>query len=137
QQNLIIDNAGTITPVTEQLMSLKLLAASIQETLQRYAIVLTVLEHDQVIEKAQLEMRSQLIAERLSSLNGVSAPEFFDKKVFAIFIEKLQTLNYLSAAGTAKADKISALANTVRSLTTLEVKQTITDVMLSQQTNEA
>lgn len=137
QQNLIIDNAGTITPVAEQLMSLKLLAASIQETLQRYAIVLTVLENDQVIEKAQLEMRSQLIAERLSSLNGVSAPEFFDKKVFAIFIDKLQTLNYLSTAGTAKADKISELANTVRSLTTLEVRQTITDVMLSQQANEA
>ncbi|QUM74932.1 glycerol-3-phosphate 1-O-acyltransferase PlsB [Moritella sp. 24] len=137
QQGLIENNNDVITPVAERLMSLKLLAASIQETLQRYSIVLTVLEHDQVIEKKKLEDRSQLIAERLSSLNGVSAPEFFDKKVFAIFIEKLQELDYLSDTGTAKADKIAKLSNTVRSLTTLEVKQTISDVMLSQQTNDA
>ncbi|MBL1416971.1 MAG: glycerol-3-phosphate 1-O-acyltransferase PlsB [Moritella sp.] len=136
QQGLIRNQEGVITPVTERLMSIKLLAASIQETLQRYAIVLTVLEHDQVIERTKLEDRSQLIAERLSSLNGVSAPEFFDKKVFAIFINKLQELHYLSDTGTVKADKISSLANVVRGLTTLEVKQTISDVMLSQQSSE-
>ena len=135
QQGLITNYDDVITPVNECLMSLKLLAASIQETLQRYAIVLTVLEHNQVIEKSELEDRSQLIAERLASLNGVSAPEFFDKKVLAIFINKLQELDYLSDIGTAKADKISPLANIVRGLTTLEVKQTISDVMLSQQSN--
>ncbi|MFT7681452.1 MAG: glycerol-3-phosphate O-acyltransferase [Moritella dasanensis] len=135
-QGLISNDNDVIAPVNERLMSLKLLAASIQETLQRYAIVLTVLEHDQVIERADLEDRSQLIAERLSSLNGVSAPEFFDKKVLAIFIDKLQALRYLSDVGTAKADKIGLLANTVRSLTTLEVKQTISDVMLSQQSSD-
>jgi len=136
EQGIINNFDDVITPVNERLMSLKLLAASIQETLQRYAIVLTVLEHDQVIERTKLEDRSQLIAERLSSLNGVSAPEFFDKKVFAIFINKLQELHYLSDAGTVKADKISPLANVVRGLTTLEVKQTISDVMLSQQSTD-
>ncbi len=133
QQELVIEQGGKLLPNPTQLMSLKLLAASIQETLQRYAIVLSVLEHDQVIEKEQLEIRSQLIAERLSSLNGVSAPEFFDKKVFAIFINKLHEFNYLSSAGTARADNISKLGKTVRALTTLEVRQTITDVMHSQQ----
>ena len=136
QQGLISTNDGIIKPVSEQLMALKLLAASIQETLQRYAIVLTVLEHDQVIEKSELEDRSQLIAERLASLNGVSAPEFFDKKVFAIFIETLQEREYLSASGTARADNIAQLAGVVRGLTTLEVKQTIADVMLSQQAQQ-
>lgn len=133
QQGLIVNNAGFISSVPETLMSLKLLAANIQETLQRYAIVLTVLENDQTIDKADLELRSQLIAERLASLNGVSAPEFFDKKVLTIFINELQSLNYLTESGTARADKISELATTVRKLTALEVKQTITDVMLSQQ----
>ena len=133
QQGLIVNNAGFITSVPETLMSLKLLAANVQETLQRYAIVLTVLENDQTIAKADLELRSQLIAERLASLNGVSAPEFFDKKVLTIFINELQSLNYLTESGTARADKISELATTVRKLTALEVKQTITDVMLSQQ----
>ena len=136
QQELISTADGVITPVSEQLMALKLLAANIQETLQRYAIVLTVLEHDQVIEKNELEDRSQLIAERLASLNGVSAPEFFDKKVFAIFIETLQEREYLSESGTARTDNITQLAGVVRGLTTLEVKQTITDVMLSQQTQQ-
>lgn len=135
QQELVIQQGDRLTPNPAQLMSLKLLAASIQETLQRYAIVLSVLEHDQVIEKEQLEIRSQLIAERLSSLNGVSAPEFFDKKVFAIFINKLHEFNYLTSAGTARADNISKLGKTVRALTTLEVRQTITDVMHSQQTS--
>jgi len=133
QQELITNNAGFISAQPEKLMSLKLLAANIQETLQRYAIVLTVLENDQAIDKSDLELRSQLIAERLASLNGVSAPEFFDKKVLTIFINNIQSLNYLSESGTARADKISELATVVRKLTTLEVKQTITDVMLSQQ----
>ena len=66
----------------------------------------------------------------------MSAPEFFDKKVFAIFIETLQEREYLSESGTARTDNITQLAGVVRGLTTLEVKQTITDVMLSQQTQQ-
>lgn len=132
QQQLITNEAGFISAVPEQLMSLKLLAASIQETLQRYAIVFTVLEQETNIDKESLELRSQLIAERLASLNGVSAPEFFDKKVLSIFISKLLSLNYLSEDNVADKVAVSSLATTVRGLTTLEVKQTITDVMLSQ-----
>jgi glycerol-3-phosphate O-acyltransferase len=129
QQELISTADGVITPVSEQLMALKLLAANIQETLQRYAIVLTVLEHDQVIEKNELEDRSQLIAERLASLNGVSAPEFFDKGVFGILFNSLKTEGYLDSDGNAVIEKVAPFAHDISKLLTPEIKLTIQAVM--------
>ena len=69
---------------------LRLLANSASETLQRYCIVLELLQQAQPIMRAELEKQSITLAERLSSIHGIDAPEFYDKKVMATLIASLK-----------------------------------------------
>ncbi len=67
-----------------------LLSRTMQETWQRYAVVLRILEGESSISRATLERQSVTIAERLSTLYGLSSPEFYDKNVLATFIAALK-----------------------------------------------
>lgn len=67
-----------------------LLSRTMQETWQRYAVVLRILEGETSISRATLERQSVTIAERLSTLYGLSSPEFYDKNVLATFIAALK-----------------------------------------------
>lgn len=70
--------------------NLWLLNRVVQETLQRYALVLSQLDEADSISRANLEKRSRMLAERMSTLHGISAPEFYDKNVLATFISALK-----------------------------------------------
>lgn len=70
--------------------SLWLLSRCIQETLHRYAVVLTLLEREDAMSRAVLEKRSQQFAQRLAALQGINSPEFFDKNVLGTFIHALK-----------------------------------------------
>lgn len=61
--------------------SLQLLAAGARETLQRYAITFWLLSANPSINRGTLEKESRTVAQRLSVLHGINAPEFFDKAV--------------------------------------------------------
>ncbi len=67
-----------------------LLSRVMQDTFQRYAIVLHVLSIHKQISRSALEKEARKIAERLSELFGVSSPEFSDKNVFATLINGLR-----------------------------------------------
>jgi glycerol-3-phosphate O-acyltransferase len=67
-----------------------ILSRAMQETWQRYAIVLRVLEKEKNIGRSQLEKQSQIIAERLSALYGMHSPEFYDKNVLSSFVVALR-----------------------------------------------
>lgn len=77
-----------MTPATSsvQFYSLWILKSVIQETLQRYTLVLSQLELLGTTSRSSLEKRSRQVAERMSALHGISAPEFYDKNVLATFI---------------------------------------------------
>jgi len=78
-----------ITPpetASSQFYSLWILRSVLQETLQRYALVLNQLEQQGTTSRSNLEKRSRQVAERMSALQGISAPEFYDKNVLATFI---------------------------------------------------
>lgn len=66
--------------------TLWLLNRVVQETLQRYALVLSQLEDVERISRPTLEEQSQKVAERMSMLHGIHAPEFYDKNVLNTFI---------------------------------------------------
>ena len=107
---------------------LVLLARSAGETAQRYAIVLELLQQAQPISRADLEQNSVQLAERLSAIHGVNAPEFFDKKVLSALIGTLKAEGYFSIteggdimAGAA----ISGLSDQVDLLLEPAVLQTI------------
>ncbi|RCU51105.1 glycerol-3-phosphate 1-O-acyltransferase PlsB [Corallincola holothuriorum] len=127
----LITRKGELLQVPEHRSSkrnqLILLANIIQETLQRYTITLAQLTHNPGLERGQLESSSQKIAERLASLHGISAPEFFDKKVFSIFISSLREGGYMDEAeGPAK---IKSLHQTISMLLATEVHQTIDEAV--------
>lgn len=84
-------------PESPQFYSLWLLQRSIQESLQRYAVVLTLFAKEGAISRGALEKQGQLLAERLSSLHGIASPEFFDRKVLATFINALRDNGWLGA----------------------------------------
>ncbi|WP_102798561.1 glycerol-3-phosphate 1-O-acyltransferase PlsB [Bowmanella denitrificans] len=89
--------------------TLQVLSETIQQTLQRYAIVLTLLEKEQSIPRATLEKQSRELAEHLSAVNGINAPEFYDKNVFSSFV------NALKDNGLVAADEDGALQQSAQS----------------------
>lgn len=77
--------------------SVWLLNRTVQETLHRYAVVLTLLEREKKMSRGGLEKKSRQFAERLAALHGISSPEFFDKNVLATFINALKENDLLEA----------------------------------------
>ena len=74
-----------------------LINRSIQETLQRYALVLTLLSRYEQVSRGEFEKSSSQFAERLAALHGISSPEFFDKKVLSTFINALKENKLIEA----------------------------------------
>lgn len=85
-------------PTSTSFYSLWLLNRSIQETLQRYAVVLSLLAKEKTMSRGALEKQSRQFSERLSALHGISSPEFFDKNVLASFINALKENDLLEAS---------------------------------------
>jgi glycerol-3-phosphate O-acyltransferase len=83
---------------TPALNSLSLLGQIIGQTLERYAITLTLLTSgsNHGYSRAQLEEQSSQLAQRLSILHGINAPEFSDKSLFKTFIATLKDHSMLS-----------------------------------------
>ncbi|WP_417666168.1 glycerol-3-phosphate 1-O-acyltransferase PlsB [Pseudidiomarina sp.] len=107
---------------------LVLLARSAGETAQRYAIVLELLQKAQPISRSELEQNSVQLAERLSAVHGVNAPEFFDKKVLSTLIGTLKAEGYftVSDSGDMVADhRVGELSDAVDLLLEPAVLQTI------------
>ena len=123
--NLINFTPERITVNYLKLTSLQLLASISKDTLQRYVITFSLLQKDPTISRANLEKESRLIAERLSVLHGINAPEFFDKGVFSTLVSTLKDLGYLDAQETGNSEKITQMNNTLKPLITNRIMQTI------------
>ncbi|WPC04075.1 glycerol-3-phosphate 1-O-acyltransferase PlsB [Pseudomonas benzenivorans] len=79
-------------PSSRQFVLLTLLSRAIAQTLQRFymAIALLLNAGQNVISAEELEDLCTVMAQRLSILHGLNAPEFFDKSLFRHFIQTLQ-----------------------------------------------
>lgn len=104
---------------------LVLLGRTISETLQRYSIALNLLVANPELGKADLEMKSQDIAQRLGRLHGINAPEFFDKGVFSAMFSTLKQQDYLDSNGECDHEKTAKLAELLYSFLYPEVRLTI------------
>ncbi|MEC8429596.1 MAG: glycerol-3-phosphate 1-O-acyltransferase, partial [Pseudomonadota bacterium] len=73
-------------------LQLQLLGNIMLPSLERYFIGLSVLvrQGSGYCSAEELELQSQQMAQRLSLLNGLDAPEFFDKTLFRRFIESME-----------------------------------------------
>ena len=90
-------------PSSRHFVLLTLLSRSIAQTLQRFYMAISLLlnsgQHS--ISAEELEDLCTVMAQRLSILHGLNAPEFFDKSLFRHFIQTLLDLDVLrrDAAG--------------------------------------
>lgn len=107
---------------------LRLLANSINETLIRYGIVLELLQQSESLSRTDLEKHSELLAERLGSMHGIDAPEFFDKRIFSTLVNVLKQEEYIvvTESGEYRSDERAAvLSDEIDSLLPSPVVQTI------------
>lgn len=114
------------TSAGENYNSAWLLSRCMQETFQRYAVVLTLLEKSQKVTRSQLEKESRDVAERLSALYGISSPEFYDKNVFSALTSALkenQWVNTDEVGHLCVSDKGSALMTELYALIWPEIVQ--------------
>ncbi|MGB1298600.1 MAG: glycerol-3-phosphate 1-O-acyltransferase PlsB [Psychrobium sp.] len=103
-----------------------IMAQHIQETLQRYAIVLKIMQKKPTIERSALSHDSHVLAQRLSNIHGINAPEFFDKNVLSTFITGLKELDYFTGEHDEhNSEEVAQLVNTVTGLLRPTVLATI------------
>ena len=77
RQGLLNADESTLRLSPGRFRTLQLLAAGVRETLQRYAITFSILSANPAINRGTLEKESRTMAQRLSVLHGINAPEFF------------------------------------------------------------
>ncbi|WGE32271.1 glycerol-3-phosphate 1-O-acyltransferase PlsB [Actinobacillus genomosp. 2] len=109
--------------------TLQLHAAGIREILQRYYISLSILLERPEINRIALEKESRLIAQRLSILHGINAPEFFDKALFSTFSSCLKEQGYFDADGNCILEKAKEAEDILRALISVEIQLTIQGAM--------
>lgn len=105
-ENLLVENeAGTSwqrpEAGSEALERLQLLGGAIQPTLERGFLLLSTLMRapSGTFSRKALEAQSQLLAERLTRLRGLNAPEFFDARLFAGLLDTLERDGWLWQRG--------------------------------------
>ncbi|MBE7216484.1 glycerol-3-phosphate 1-O-acyltransferase PlsB [Shewanella benthica] len=123
-QGLITESA-CFSPVESQINQLLLLAGTVSETMQRYAIIFNLLAVCPKMERSELERDSHRLAQRLGALHGITAPEFYDKKLYGTLSVKLKELGYiLDSDKRGEVERIRLRAN---GLLRSSVRQTIED----------
>ena len=95
---------------------LKVIARSLIQAFERYYITIAALAKNgpHTLTGAELENACTLTAQRLSLLNELSAPEFFDKALFRGFIQKLRERRVVWTDEAGKLDYDTALEGMVR-----------------------
>lgn len=112
RQALIKSDENLLSINKPRVRALQLWSAGVREMMQRYYITLSILQDNPQISRTLLERESQSVAQRLSVLHGINAPEFFDKAVFSAFVASLKNNGYFdenNVAIKAKIDEVSAI----------------------------
>lgn len=137
RQNLIKHESEMYVINRQRVRALQLHSAGVREILQRYYISLSVLLEQPEIGRAAFENESRSIAQRLSVLHGINAPEFFDKALFSTFSNSLKEQGYFDEEGNAVVAKVKAAEELLRGLISVEIQLTIQGAMEKQEEPKA
>ncbi|MFE8072382.1 glycerol-3-phosphate 1-O-acyltransferase PlsB [Marinobacteraceae bacterium S3BR75-40.1] len=134
---LTVDGETLYRPTvgSRQAVTLGVLSRGIIQTLERYTISIAVLRKHGPgkVTAEELEKESTLMAQRLSMLFGLNAPEFFDKTLFRNFIKNLKDNRILTTNEDGKLEYTSGLddvAEDARLVLRSEMRQAILQVTL-------
>lgn len=130
RQNLIKNESEMFMINRPRIRSLQLHSAGVRELLQRYYISLSILIEHPEISRNELEKESRSIAQRLSVLHGINAPEFFDKALFSTFSSTLKAQGYFDNDGNCVISKVQSTEELIRGLISSEVQHTIQGAMI-------
>ncbi|MGJ8679806.1 glycerol-3-phosphate 1-O-acyltransferase PlsB [Paraglaciecola sp.] len=134
EMGLLNEQEGQVLPPepsSNAFYSAWLLSQGIQETLHRYAVVLTLLSKNALISRSELEAQSRQFAQRLSNLHGLSSPEFFDKNVLSSFISALKENRLIEADENGQlsyTEKTESLCQDVIQLIEPEITQRLQQI---------
>ncbi|MCQ4256783.1 glycerol-3-phosphate 1-O-acyltransferase PlsB [Stutzerimonas stutzeri] len=130
-------------PSSRQFVLLTLLSRVIMQTLQRFYMAISLLLNSgqHTLNAEELENLCTVMAQRLSILHGLNAPEFFDKSLFRHFIKSLQDQDVLRQDEHGKLgyhDKLGELAEGVaKRVLPAEIRLSIRQVALERDEDEA
>jgi len=108
--------------------NIRLLGECINETVQRFTIICSLINRFSPINKNDLEDKVVAIAQRLSVLNDINAPEFVDKKAQGILINAMVEQGYMNKDEDGKlvdSSTLGLLKSSVTQLVDIEVLQSI------------
>ncbi|AHG77324.1 glycerol-3-phosphate 1-O-acyltransferase PlsB [Mannheimia varigena] len=129
RQSVIKNESDMLMINRPHIRTLQLHSAGIREILQRYYISLSVLLEQPSISRGALEKESSSVAQRLSVLHGINAPEFFDKAIFSTFTNSLKEQGYFDTEDNLVIRKVQETEALLRSLISIEIQQTIQGAM--------
>ena len=134
EQQLLIKQGQTYQTVTPQeagYYRLQLLAHNSDAILQRYAMVLNLLQLEAPLQRLELEQHSHQLAQRLVTLHGMNAPEYYDKQLFATLVNALKDAGYIEVDDECRLQcglNFTALLDTINALLQPDVLQSITQI---------
>ena len=106
----------------------RLVAECVNETMQRFAIITSLLSQLAPIKKSELNEKVVAIAQRLSVLNNINAPEFIDKKAQSTLITAMKDQGYIMLDdddNLVDSSTLALLKSSVSNLVEIEVLQSI------------
>ena len=118
-------------------MELNYMTLIVQPILERYYMTFIILWQSTKapMREAELEQRCHLLAQKVSMLHGINAPDFFDRQLFTHFIQTMIELEYLEKNDDevlAFCDSFNHINLDIRSLLSVEVRSTILAVIRHQ-----
>ncbi|UVJ45127.1 glycerol-3-phosphate 1-O-acyltransferase PlsB [Pseudomonas sp. LS1212] len=123
-------------PSSRHFVLLTLLSRSIAQTLQRFYMAISLLLNSgqNTLSAEELEDLCTVMAQRLSILHGLNAPEFFDKSLFRHFIQSMIGLGVLRPDANGKLgyhEKLGELAEgAAKRVLSAEIRLSIRQVAL-------
>ncbi|MFV2032915.1 MAG: glycerol-3-phosphate 1-O-acyltransferase PlsB, partial [Gammaproteobacteria bacterium] len=111
-------------------MFLNRLALIVQPILERYYMTFIVLwqSSESPMRVAELEQHCHLLAQKISMIHGINAPDFFDRLLFKNFLETMSRLDYLEKdmhGSLVFSDRFNHVNPDIRKLLSIEVRSTI------------
>ncbi|MEW6983737.1 glycerol-3-phosphate 1-O-acyltransferase PlsB [Colwelliaceae bacterium 6471] len=118
----------SLTDDPQALAKIRLLGECVDETMQRFAIITSLIRRLSPINKTNLEDKVVAIAKRLSVLNNIDAPEFIDKKAQAVLIQAMKEQEYIGTdeqGNLVENSTMEHLRTLIVNLVDIEVLQSI------------
>ncbi|NQZ82930.1 MAG: glycerol-3-phosphate 1-O-acyltransferase PlsB [Colwellia sp.] len=118
----------SLTDNTQLRATIRIMGECIDETMQRFTIITSLISRLSPINKTDFENKVVAIAKRLSVLNNINAPEFIDKKSQATLINSMISQGYITldeAGLLTDSSTLAPIKSTITNLVDIEVLQSI------------